>query len=88
MTIRLTAELLDWLKEESRKTDLPMGRMVREQIEIAKAMKGNQRFLRHAGAITDRPSDGSSRKGFRAHERSLMPVSLLPWPPPNLSRTV
>ena len=64
VTIRLTAELLDWLQEESRKTGVPMERLVREQIEIAKGMKGNQRFLRHADAITGGPSDVSSRKGF------------------------
>src|SRR5579863_8135339 len=64
LTIRLTDDLLEWLKEQSRQTGVPMGRLVREQLEIAKSSRGNQRFLRHAGAITGGPPDVSSRKGF------------------------
>jgi hypothetical protein len=63
LTIRLTEELLSWLKETSRKTGVPMGRLVREQIESAK-VHGGKRFLRHAGAIKGGPNDVSSRKGF------------------------
>lgn len=64
LTIRLTDELLDWLKETSRRTGVPMGRLIREQLENAKANGGKQRFLRHAGAITGGSPDLSSRKGF------------------------
>jgi predicted DNA-binding protein len=63
LTIRLTEELLAWLKEVSRRTGLPVGRIIREQLENAKSEKRNQRFLRHAGKING-PSDLSSRKGF------------------------
>ena len=63
-TIRLTAELVDWLKETSRRTGIPVGRLIREQLETAKAKGGKQPFLRHAGAITGGPPDVSSRKGF------------------------
>jgi len=63
LTIRLTDELLAWLKEMSRRTGLPVGRIVRQQLESAKAEKGNQRFLRLAGKING-PPDLSSRKGF------------------------
>jgi hypothetical protein len=63
LTIRLTDELLDWLKETSRATGVPMGRLVRQQLENAKASTGNQRFLRHLGAIKG-PADLSTRKGF------------------------
>jgi hypothetical protein len=41
-----------------------MGQLVREQIENAKSNRGNQQFLRHAGAIKGGPSTVSSRKGF------------------------
>jgi hypothetical protein len=61
LTIRLTDELLDWLKETSRDTGIPIGRLIREQLEAAKAKGGKQRFLRHAGA--GGPPDVSSRKG-------------------------
>jgi Ribbon-helix-helix domain len=63
LTIRLTNELLAWLKETSRRTGIPMGKLVREQLESAKAKSGKQRFLRHAGAING-PGDLSLRKGF------------------------
>lgn len=63
-TIRLTDELVDWLKETSRRTGIPVGRLIREQLETAKAKAGKQPFLRHAGAITGGPPDVSSRKGF------------------------
>jgi len=63
LTIRLTDELLDWLKETSRVTGIPMGRLVRDQLEAAKKSGGKQRFLRHLGAIQG-PGDLSSRKGF------------------------
>jgi len=64
LTIRLTDELLDWLKETSRRTGVPMGRLIREQLEAAKSNGGKQPFLRYAGAIDGLPSDLSSRKGF------------------------
>jgi hypothetical protein len=63
LTIRLTEDLLQWLKETSRNTGIPVGRLIREQLEIAKSKEGKQRFLRHAGAI-DGPADLSQRKGF------------------------
>lgn len=63
-TIRITDELLDWLKETSRRTGIPVGRLIREQLETARAEGGKQRFLRHAGAISGGPPDVSSRKGF------------------------
>jgi predicted DNA-binding protein len=63
LTIRLTDEILAWLKEMSRRTGLPVGRIIRQQLESAKAEKGNQHFLNLAGKING-PSDLSSRKGF------------------------
>ena len=63
LTIRLTEELLDWLRDLSRRTGLPIGRLIRQQLESAKASGGHQRFLRHAG-VFDGPPDLSSRKGY------------------------
>jgi hypothetical protein len=54
---------LAWLKEMSRRTGLPVGRIVREELENAKAERGNQPFLSLAGKIKG-PPDLSSRKGF------------------------
>ncbi len=64
LTIRITEELRNWLRETSRRTRIPVGRIIREQLEAAKAQAGTQRFLRHAGAIEGGPRDVSSRKGF------------------------
>lgn len=64
LTIRLTEDLLSWLKETSRRTGIPMGRLVREQLESAKSNGGKQRFMRHLGAIKGGPPDVSSRKGY------------------------
>jgi hypothetical protein len=47
-----------------RRTGIPVGRLIREQLETAKSKGGKQRFLRHAGAIAGGPPDVSSRKGF------------------------
>ena len=63
LTIRLTDELLDWLKETSRLTGIPMGEFVRDQLETAKANMGKQRFLRHLGRLRG-PADLSTRRGF------------------------
>ena len=64
LTIRLTDELLAWLKETSRRTGVPMGRLVREQLESARSNGGKQKFMRHVGAFSGGPADLSSRKGF------------------------
>jgi hypothetical protein len=63
LTIRLTEELLEWLKDTSRRTGVPVGRIIRQQLEGAKT-GDKRRFLRHAGVIRGGPSDISSRKGF------------------------
>ena len=63
LTIRLTEELLAWLRALSRRTGVPVGRLVRQRLEEMKAEDGGQKFLRHAGALTG-PPDLSSRKGF------------------------
>jgi len=64
LTIRLTEELLAWLKDVSRRTGIPVGRLIRQQLEKAKSAKADQPFMRHAGAIRGGPPDVSSRKGF------------------------
>jgi hypothetical protein len=63
LTIRLTGELLDWLKETSRATGIPMGKLVRDHLESARANSGKQKFLRHIGALSG-PPDLSSRRGY------------------------
>ena len=62
MTVRLDKTLADWLEEESRKTGESQGKIVRDQLERAKA-SSRQSFMRLAGS-TRGPKDLSRRKGF------------------------
>jgi hypothetical protein len=63
ITVRLPADLIEWLEEEARTTGLPKGRIVREQLEISRTRKACQPFMDLAGSV-DGPPDLSSRKGF------------------------
>jgi predicted DNA-binding protein len=64
ITIRLTAELAEWLREAAERTGMPQGRIVREQLERAMA-ESDKPFMRLAGAVDGLP-DLSRRKGFSA----------------------
>ena len=63
LTIRLPEDMIEWLKETSQRTGIPVGRLVREQLETARAQTGKKLFMRHAGTISG-PADLSSRKGY------------------------
>jgi len=63
LTIRLPEEMLEKLKETSRRTGIPVGRLVRESLE--KTLSRNETpLLKFAGVIKGGPRDLSSRKGF------------------------
>jgi predicted transcriptional regulator len=62
ISVRLPEDLAKWLDDAARKTGLPKGRIVREELEKARS-SGNRPFLRLAGAIAG-PSDLSMREGF------------------------
>jgi predicted transcriptional regulator len=62
LTVRLDKALADWLEEEARKTGESQGKIVRDQLERAKA-SSRQSFMRLAGAVRG-PKDLSRRKGF------------------------
>src|SRR5580693_10579610 len=81
LTIRLTDKLLAWLKEMSRRTGLPVGRIIRHQLEPAKAGKRNHGFQDFAGKING-PSDLSSREGFSVDEAIIIPASSRRSAPP------
>jgi hypothetical protein len=63
ITIRLPEELAEWLRTTARKTGVPVGRLVREELERAKRENGTKSFMRFSGSI-EGPPDLSSRKGF------------------------
>ena len=63
ITVRLNEELRGWLTETARKTGIPAGRIIREQLEKARTEAGSKPFLQLAGQIVG-PRDLSRRKGF------------------------
>lgn len=62
ISVRITNELAEWLASTARRTRQPKGRIVREQLERARAAE-KQGFMRLAGAV-ERAEDLSARRGF------------------------
>ena len=63
LTLRVPEELANWLAEISRRTGLPVGKLIRDQLEKARHEQPKPDFMRHAGSIRG-PRDLSTRKGF------------------------
>jgi len=63
ITIRLDEELAAWLDGAAKRAGLSQGRLVRDQLEKARAGGGKQGFMRLAGCVRG-PRDLSRRKGF------------------------
>jgi hypothetical protein len=63
ITIRLSKELATWLEDVAARSGVPQGKIVRDQLERAKAASARQSFMRLAGSVRG-PKDLSSRKGF------------------------
>ena len=64
LTIRLPEELVDRLRKVSRRTGVPVGRVVRQALETTLAEDGDNPLLQFSGLIKGGPPDVSSRKGF------------------------
>lgn len=62
ITVRLPEDLAEWLDAASRKAGVPRGRIVRDQLQLARKQE-KRPFLRLAGSV-DGPRDLSTRKGF------------------------
>jgi hypothetical protein len=63
ITVRLDRDLAEWLLRESDKTGVSQGKIVRDQLERAKAASASQSFMRLAG-VARGPRNLSARKGF------------------------
>jgi hypothetical protein len=63
ITVRLTKDLADWLEQTAAETGMSQGRLVREQLERARAAASRQAFMRLAGRVRG-PKNLSSRTGF------------------------
>jgi len=62
ITVRIPADLAQWLDETARKTGVPKGRIIRDELEKARKSE-SQPFMRLAGTISG-PANLSARKGF------------------------
>ena len=63
VTVRLDSDLAAWLEQAAAKSGISQGKLIRDQLEKARAGAGGQSFLRLAGSVRG-PKDLSSRKGF------------------------
>jgi hypothetical protein len=63
ITVRLPKDLAEWLEKAAREAGVSQGKIVRDQIEKAKASSSTQSFMRLAGVVRG-PRDLSARKGF------------------------
>ena len=62
ITVRLPDDLAEWLDSASQNAGVPRGRIVRDQLQLAR-MREKRPFLRLAGSVDGAP-DLSARKGF------------------------
>ena len=63
ISVRLTKDLAEWLEQAAAEAGVSQGRLVRDQLERARAAASAQKFMRLAGAVRG-ARDPSSRKGF------------------------
>ena len=63
ISIRLTKELAAWLAEAATRSGTSQGKIVRDQLERARASAASQGFMRLAGSVHG-ARDLSMRKGF------------------------
>ena len=63
VTIRLTKELAAWLDQAAKRSGIPRGRIIREQLEKARDGGAAPSFMRLAGSVRG-ARDLSGRKGF------------------------
>ena len=63
ISVRLPDELAEWLSETALRTGVPVGRIVRDQLQRARSEQDERPYMQLAGKIKGR-RDLSKRKGF------------------------
>ena len=63
LTVRLTDDLAAWLQDVSAQAGVPQGRIVRDQLEKARAADRGKGYMRLAGSVGG-SRNLSTRKGF------------------------
>jgi predicted transcriptional regulator len=64
LTVRLPKELLDRLRLVAQRSGLPVGRVVRQSLEVTLKKDTDPPWMKYAGSQRGGPPDLSSRKGF------------------------
>jgi predicted DNA-binding protein len=64
LTVRLPKELIEEVRGVSRRTGLPVSRVVRQSLETTLAKAAPNPLLEFAGVVKGGPRNVSSRKGF------------------------
>ncbi len=62
ITVRLPEDLAGWLEAASKKAGVPRGRIIREQLELAR--RRHERPFLHLAGTVEGARDLSARKGF------------------------
>jgi hypothetical protein len=63
ITVRPSKELAAWLERAAAETGVSQGKLVRDQLEKARASNPRRSFMRLAGAVRG-PKELSARRGF------------------------
>ncbi len=64
LTVRLPERVADSLQEISKKTGLPVNRIIREQLERLLEQQDEKPYMKLAGKLKGLPRDLSMREGF------------------------
>ena len=67
VAVRLTKELATWLEQTSKRSGIPRGRIIREQLERVRERGMDQSFMHLASTIWG-ARNLSTRKGFSRRE--------------------
>ena len=63
ITVRVTKELGAWLEETAKRTGMSQSRIIREQLQQARAARPGRAFMRLAGTVRG-AANLSQRRGF------------------------
>ena len=63
-TVRLPAELAQWLRDLARRRGVPQSQIIKDNLEKARKAAPDKPFMKMAGSIQGLPRDLSKRKGY------------------------
>ena len=63
-TVRLPAELAQWLRNLARRRGVPQSQIIKDNLEKARDTVPDKPFMKLAGSIAGLPRDLSGRKGY------------------------